>query len=365
MSSDASLFDPIALGALKLPNRLVMAPLTRTRSHPDGRPGPKAELYYAQRSSAGLIVSEGTCISTQGVGNPGVPGLWTDEQVEAWKPITDAVRAGGAAFVAQLWHTGRASHPTVQPNGETPVGPSAIAIDGLGYARDGWVPFVTPRALEIDEIPGIINDYGIAADNAVRAGFDGVELHAANGYLIDQFLQDNANHRTDAYGGSIANRARLLLEVTEELIRRIGADRVGVRLSPSSPFQDMADSDPEELFEYVLRTLEPLGLAYVHVIEPGISGYQSSTRPADAITSEWVRQRYHGPLIAAGGYTKETAASTLAAGNADAIAFGRDFISNPDLPRRLAQDAPLNEADPETFYGRTDEGYIDYPSLED
>ncbi|MDR6688680.1 N-ethylmaleimide reductase [Arthrobacter sp. 1088] len=363
MPSDASLFDPIALGAFKLPNRLVMAPLTRTRSRADGRPGPKAELYYSQRSSAGMIISEGTCISPQGVGNPGVPGLWTDEQVEAWKPISDAVHTGGAVFVAQLWHTGRASHPTVQPNGETPVGPSAIAVSGLGYARDGWVPFVTPRELEISEIPAIVADYGRAAENAIRAGFDGVELHSANGYLIDQFLQDNANHRTDEYGGSIPNRARLLLEVVEELINRVGADRVGVRLSPSSPFQDMADSNPQELFNYVLRALEPLGLAYVHLIEPGISGYQSSNRPAEAINSEWVRQRYSGALIVAGGYNKESATNVLAAGNADAVAFGRDFIANPDLPRRLAEDAPLNEADPETFYGRTDEGYIDYPEL--
>ncbi|WP_413805786.1 alkene reductase [Streptomyces sp. OE57] len=364
MPEAASLFGPTQLGAFALSNRTVMAPLTRSRALPDGRPGPSARLYYAQRASAGLIVSEGTAISPEGVGNPNIPGLWSQGQIQAWKPIVSAVHDAGSTFVAQLWHTGRASHPSLQPGGKTPVGPSAIAISGRTFTRDGRVPYVTPRPLETDEIAGIVDQYRQAAVNAREAGFDGVELHAANGYLIDQFLQDNANHRTDRYGGSVENRARLLLEVLDALSEAVGAARVGVRLSPSSTFQDMADSDPIALFTHVFEALSSRRLAYLHLVEPGISGSETAQRSADAIDSAWTRSRYAGQLIAAGNFTRETAIKTVVDGTADAIAFGRDFLANPDLPDRLVREAPLNEAQRPTFYGGTDQGYIDYPSME-
>lgn len=364
--SDLNLFTPTKFGALPLANRIVMPPLTRSRAFPDGRPGPSARLYYAQRASAGLIVAEGSAISPQAIGNPDIPGLWNEAQVQAWTPVTDAVHAEGGTIVAQLWHTGRASHPTLQPNGEAPVGPSAIAINGMTFARDGLVPYVTPRALETSEIPTIIEQYAAAASNARKAGFDGVELHAANGYLVDQFLQDQSNQRTDEYGGSIQKRARLLLETVDALIAAVGADRVGVRLSPSSTYQDMADSDPIALFTYVIEALATRDIAYLHLVEPGIDGDETITgrRPADAIDSSWVRGIYSGNLIATGGYDRERAKSTVQGGVADAVAFGRAFIANPDLPERLARNAPLNEAQRDTFYGGNDHGYLDYPSLE-
>lgn len=363
---EVTLFDPVKLGALSLSNRIVMPPLTRSRALPDGRPGPSAQLYYAQRASAGLIVAEGTAISPEGVGNPNIPGLWSDAQIQAWKPVIDAVHDEGSTFVVQLWHTGRASHPTLQPDGKTPVGPSAIAISGLTFARDGLVPYVTPRPLETAEISAIVTQYAKAAANARTAGFDGVELHAANGYLIDQFLQDSANQRTDRYGGSIENRARLLLEAVDALIDAVGADRVGVRLSPSSTFQDMADSDPMALFAYVLDALASRDVAYLHLVEPGIVGDISAVphRAADNIDSTWVRKRYAGRVIATGGYDREQAIRAVESGIADAVAFGRAFIANPDLPARLTLNAPLNEADRSTFYGGDAHGYLDYSSLE-
>ncbi|WDZ93472.1 alkene reductase [Nocardiopsis sp. HUAS JQ3] len=359
-----ALFDPARFGALALSNRVVMSPLTRSRALPDGRPGPSAGLYYAQRASAGLIVSEGTAISPEAIGNPDIPGLWNQEQVRGWKPVTDAVHEVGGTIVAQLWHTGRASHPSLQPGGKEQVGPSAIAINGSTFARDGRTPHVRPRALETEEIPAIVAQYGRAARNARAAGFDGVELHAANGYLIDQFLQDGSNHRTDRYGGSVENRARLLLEALDALIDAVGADRVGVRLSPSSTFQDMADSDPVALFTHVLDALAERDPAYLHLVEPGIVGDDSARRPADSIDSLWVRKRYPGRLIAAGGYDRERAMAAVGEGNADAVAFGRAFIANPDLPRRLEVGAELNEAERATFYGGDGHGYTDYPSLE-
>jgi N-ethylmaleimide reductase len=364
MHDRPTLFDSIQFGALSLSNRIVMPPLTRSRALPDGRPGPSARLYYAQRASAGLIVSEGIDISPEAMGNPDIPGLWNDAQVQAWKPVTDAVHEAGGTVVAQLWHTGRASHPSLQPGGKLPVGPSAIGIDGMTFARDGRVPYVTPRALETEEIPVIVAQYGKAAVNARAAGFDGVELHAANGYLIDQFLQDSANRRTDRYGGSIENRARLLLEVLDALIDAVGADRAGVRLSPSSTFQDMADSDPAALFTYVLDAVAARDLAYLHLVEPGISGGDSVQRPADGIDSVWVRKRYPGRVIGAGGYDRESALRAVESGTVDAVAFGRAFIANPDLPERLARETELNEAQRPTFYGGDDHGYLDYPSLE-
>ncbi|WP_320777839.1 alkene reductase [Streptomyces sp. CRN 30] len=365
MHDRSTLFAPARFGALPLANRIVMPPLTRSRALPDGRPGPSARRYYTQRASAGLIVSEGTAIMPEAVGNPDIPGLWTPEQVTAWKQVTDAVHEAGGTMVAQLWHTGRASHPSLQPGGKLPVAPSAIAISGTTFARDGRVPHVTPRALETEEIGGIVDRYGRAAENARAAGFDGVELHAANGYLIDQFLQDSANRRTDGYGGAVENRARLLREVLDTLTAAVGADRVGVRISPSSTFQDMADSAPVALFTHVLDALSPRGLAYLHLVEPGIVGDDSTAarRPADGIDSAWVRGRYPGRLIAAGGYGREQALRAVESGTVDAVAFGRAFIANPDLPDRLARDARLTEADRATFYGGDDHGYTDYPTL--
>ncbi|WP_432043137.1 alkene reductase [Streptomyces cadmiisoli] len=364
---DTPLFTPVRLGALALSNRFVMPPMTRSRALPDGSPGPSAQLYYTQRASAGLIITEGTVVSAEGVGGPGIPGLWSDAQVQGWRRITDAVHEAGSTIVTQLWHTGRASHPVFQPDGRTPVGPSPIAIDGLIFTDDGRVPFVAPRPLEIDEIQAIVAQFAEAGRNALAAGFDGVEVHAANGYLIDQFLQDSANQRTDRYGGSIENRARLLLEVVDALIETVGAERIGVRISPSSVFQDMTDSDPEALFGYVLDALATRDLAYLHLVEPGIIGNDDSTvgqRPADNIDSTWVRKRYQGSLIATGGYERETALHSIANDTVDAVGFGRDFIANPDLPERLARNAEVREAQRPTFFGGDDRGYLDYPSLE-
>ncbi|QIS04349.1 alkene reductase [Nocardia brasiliensis] len=356
------LFEPVTLGALRLANRMVMAPMTRSRALPDGQPHPAAATYYAQRASAGLVVSEGIAISPQGIGNPSVPGLWTNAQAQAWQTVTKAVHQAGGLIVAQLWHTGRASHSSLQPDNESPVGPSAIAINGMTFARHGRVRYETPRALRTEEIPGIVEQYRQAAGHALTAGFDGVELHGANGYLIDQFLQNSANQRGDRYGGPVINRTRLLRETLHALVSIFGPDRVGVRLSPASTFQDMTDSDPIGLFTHVFTQLTPLNLAYVHVVEPGVIGADSAPRPADAIDSRWVVQHYPHTVIAAGNYDKASAEQALSAG-VSAVAFGRSFLANPDLPRRFALDAALNSPDRETFYQGGERGYIDYPSL--
>ncbi|MEB3371731.1 alkene reductase [Saccharopolyspora mangrovi] len=363
--ADSSLYDPINFGALRLRNRFVMAPMTRSRARHDGTLPDSAPVYYRQRATAGLIVSEGICISPVAVGNPKVPGIWTDEQTRSWAEVADAVHAEGGTIVAQLWHTGRASHPSLQPGAQPQVGPSAIAIDGITFARGGRTPHVEPRALETLEIPVIVAQYARAAANAVRAGLDGVEVHAANGYLVDQFLQDNSNHRTDRYGGSIANRARLLNEIVREVSATIGAERVGVRLSPSSSYQDMADSDPQALFAHVLEMLDEANLGYLHLVQPGIDGSESvASRPADMLDCSWARTHYSGNIIAAGGFDAASAGAILTKGHADAVAFGRPYIANPDLPARFIAGAPLNEPDRATFYGGGDEGYIDYPTLD-
>ncbi|MDI2030164.1 alkene reductase [Saccharopolyspora sp. TS4A08] len=364
----SSLFEPVDLGALRLRNRFVMAPMTRSRAHPDGTLPESAPTYYAQRATAGLIVSEGVCISPIAVGNPKVPGLWTDDQTASWAEVASAVHAAGGAIVAQLWHTGRASHPSLQPGNQPQVGPSAIAIDGSTFAKGGRTPHVTPRALESLEIPVIVAQYRRAARNAIAAGLDGVEIHAANGYLIDQFLQDNANARTDRYGGSVENRTRFLSEVVAEVSAEIGADRVGVRISPASAFQDMADSDPAALFGHVLDVLGEAGIAYLHLVEPGIDGSQTvATRQAEArraLGSAWARERYAGKIVAAGGYEASSAERAVRNGHVDAVAFGRPYIANPDLPDRVAAGAPLVESDRATYYGGGDAGYIDYPTLD-
>lgn len=363
----SSLFDPVDVGDLTLKNRVIMAPLTRMRSQqPENVPWELNAEYYAQRASAGLIISEATQIAPLGQGYPGTPGIHSDEQVAGWRQVTDAVhRADGLMFL-QLWHVGRISHSSFHPDEGLPVAPSAVKPSGEVLMAD-WTmaPYETPRALETDEIPGVIAQHAAAAHRAKEAGFDGVEVHGANGYLLDQFLQDGSNQRADAYGGSVENRARLLLEVVDAAVDVWGRERVGVRLSPYGTFNDMHDSDPVALFTHVLGQLSDRGIAYVHMIEPRAT----SAGGGDAIqenaprTSELFRPLFDGVFISAGGYDREGALEAVASGRADAIAFGRAFIANPDLPERLRQNAPLNPYDRSTFYGGDARGYTDYPAL--
>jgi len=363
-----SLFDPVRAGALNLANRIVMAPLTRNRA-PGAVPTPLMAAYYVQRASAGLIVTEATAISPQAQGYADVPGLWSDEQVTAWKAVTDAVHAAGGRIVVQLWHVGRVSHVDLQPGGQAPVAPSAItAKTKTVLIRDGVPTFAdtsAPRALDIAEIPGIVEDYRRAALNAIRAGFDGVEIHAANGYLIDQFLKTGANHRSDAYGGSIANRARLLLEVTRAVADAIGGEHTGIRLSPVTPANDIVDANPQPLFAYVVQQLAPLDLAYLHVIEGSTGGPREiAERPFDypALRKAWRDAGGTGAWMVNNGYDGALADQALAEG-ADLVSFGRAFIANPDLVARLRQGGPFNKPERATFYGGAEKGYTDYPAL--
>ena len=357
----AKLFTPVKAGALSLGHRVVMAPLTRMRSDPGDQPNALMRDYYAQRaSSGGLIISEATPISRQGYGYAGAPGIYDDAQIAGWRAITDAVHEHGGQIVMQLWHVGRQSHPDIQPNGEAPVAPSAIQAEGYGYATHGPVPFSMPRALELEEIPGIIAEFGAGAARAMEAGFDGVEIHGANGYLPDQFLQDATNQRTDDYGGAIENRARFLLEVTQAAIDAFGAERVGVRLSPSGTYGSMSDSDPQATFGYAATRLDALGIAYLHVVEPRIRGTELIAE-AEPVAVRHLRPLFRGTMIAAGGFDGASAETLLEAGEADAVAFGRAFIANPDLPERLRLSLPLNVYDRATFYGGDARGYTDYP----
>lgn len=358
------LLSPFQLGPYELPNRIVMAPLTRNRAGKGNVPQAINATYYAQRASAGLIISEATQVSPQGQGYPLTPGIHSPEQVEGWKAVTKAVHENGGLMFLQLWHVGRISHPDLQPNGALPVAPSAIAPAELASTFEGEKPSVTPRALDLNEIPGIVEQYRQGAENALAAGFDGVEVHSANGYLLDQFLQDNTNHRTDEYGGSIENRARLLLEVLEAVTQVWGAERVGVRLSPSGTFNSMGDSNPEALFTYVVKALNRFGLAYLHLIEPRVNGNVTLDDDSTHMTSAFFRPLFEGALMSAGGFDRARGEAFLEAGDADLIAYGRLFISNPDLPRRFAVDAPLTPWDRDTFYGGTEKGYTDYPALE-
>ncbi|RYX95377.1 MAG: alkene reductase [Comamonadaceae bacterium] len=365
-----SLFDPIKAGDIQLANRIAMAPLTRNRS-PGAIPTDMAALYYSQRASAGLIVTEATAISHQGQGYADVPGIWSKEQVAAWKKVTDAVHAKGGKIVVQLWHVGRVSHNSLQPGGQAPVAPSAIAAKTKTYLiNDGVGSFAetsVPRALELSELPGIVESYRVAARNAIDAGFDGVELHGANGYLLDQFLRSGSNHRTDAYGGSIENRARLLLEAMNAVVKEIGGGRTGVRLSPVTPANDASDPDPQPLFDYVLKQLAPLNLAFIHVIEGATGGardYQQGDKPFDYAGLRKTYRAAGGKALwmVNNGYDRALAEKAVDA-DADIVAFGKLFIANPDLPARLKQDGPYNEADKSTFYGGGAKGYIDYPAL--
>lgn len=361
------LFSSLALGDLTLPNRVVMAPLTRMRAGDGLSPTPLNATYYAQRASAGLIIAEATQISQQGQGYPGTPGIYSPAQMAGWRGVTEAVHKAGGRIFLQLWHVGRISHSSLQPGGALPVAPSAIACpDGKTFTAS-WqqVPFETPRALELSEIPALIATYRTAAENAKQAGFDGVEVHSANGYLLDQFLQDGTNKRTDRYGGSIENRSRLLFEVVDEVIQVWGKGRVGVRLSPYGSFNGMSDSNPVALFRHVLEGLSARGIAYAHVIEPrsssaGAGGPTDTNAPN---TAKIFRPYFKGVFVAAGGFDRADALAAVAEGRADAVAFGRLFISNPDLPRRLREDAPMNAYDRSTFYGGTEKGYTDYPFL--
>ena len=358
----SKLFTPFRIGALSLGHRVVMAPLTRMRSDPGDRPNALMKEYYAQRASqGGLIISEATPISQQGYGYAGAPGIYDDAQIEGWRAITDAVHDRGGSIVMQLWHVGRQSHPDIQPGGAKPVAPSAIQAEGYGYSRHGEVPFSMPRALEREEIAGIIAQFGAGAARARAAGFDGVEIHGANGYLPDQFLQDGTNTRTDDYGGALANRARFLLEATQAAIDAVGADRVGVRLSPSGTYGSMSDSDPEATFGYVAARLDELGIAYLHVVEPRIKGTELIAE-AEPVAVRHLRPLFRGAMIAAGGFDGASAEALLQAGDADAVAFGRAFIANPDLPERLRLGLPLNAYDRATFYGGDAHGYTDYPA---
>jgi N-ethylmaleimide reductase len=363
MNTQPNLFSPFQLGSLSLPHRIVMAPLTRCRAGAGNVPRAMNATYYAQRVSAALIISEATQISPQGVGYPHTPGIHSSEQVEGWKLVTNAVHERGGRIFLQLWHVGRVSHPSLQPNGELPVAPSAIAPEGMAATYEGEKPFVTPRALETDEIPGIVEDYRLAAQNAKIAGFDGVEIHSANGYLLDEFLHDGSNKRTDKYGGSIENRARFLMEVTQAVTSVWDANRVGIRLSPSSTFMNMHDSNPEALFSYVANALNEFSLAYLHIVEPRIKGDTTVKDDAPEIGVKFFRPIFKGSLITAGGYTYETGSAVLAAGDADLVAYGRLFIANPDLPKRLELKAPLNKYERSTFYTQGEKGYIDYPTL--
>lgn len=359
----SKLLEPYELGPLHLPNRMVMAPLTRNRAA-GTVPGEINATYYVQRASAGLIVSEGTQVAPLGQGYPETPGIHSEEQVRGWKRVTDEVHEAGGRIFAQLWHVGRISHPSFH-GGELPVGPSAIRPEGQVFTYEGPQDFVTPRALETEEIPEIVEQFRRGAENARRAGFDGVEVHGANGYLLDQFLQSGPNRRTDRYGGSVENRARLLLEVTEAVAGVWGADRVGVRLSPGGTFNDMSDENCEETFTYAARELSRFGPAYLHVIEEA-SGDTDAWRDGRPMGSaELLRPHFEGTLISNGGYNRDTGEAALRAGIADLISFGRLFLANPDLVERFTERAPLNEPDPETFYGGGAKGYIDYPTLEE
>jgi N-ethylmaleimide reductase len=365
MSRDATistlkLLTPVRLGDLELPNRVLMAPMTRRRAAAGNVPTELNATYYAQRASAGLIVTEATQVSPRGVGYPDTPGIHTEAQVQGWRLVTDAVHQRGGRIFLQLWHVGRISHPDLQPGGVLPIAPSAIAPAGQAMTHAGFKDFVTPRALDLAEIPGVVAEFAAGARRAREAGFDGVEIHGANGYLVDQFLRSGSNARIDAYGGPPENRARFLVEVARAVVEAWdGGGRVGVRLSPVNAFNDMRDDDPIGTFSHAAEALNELGLAYLHVVEP---------RPVPAEgphVTPALRRAFRGPLVLNGGYDRDSAEAALRAGEGDAVAFAVKFLANPDLPRRLADDAPLNLPDRATMYGGAAAGYTDYPALDE
>lgn len=352
------LFDPIRLGAITAPNRIFMAPLTRTRGTQDHVPTPIMELYYSQRASAGLIISEAIGVSRQGLGMPFASGLWRPHQVGGWRKVTDRVHAAGGRIVAQIWHMGRMVHPSFA-DGAVPISASATQAPGRAHTYDGRAAHVTARAAGLDEIAGLIEDHRVAAANAMKAGFDGVQIHAANGYLIDQFLRDGTNFRSDEYGGSPANRMRLLTDITAAVCAEIGSDRTSVRISPNGDAQGVNDSNPEPLFAAVAERLDGFGLSFLEVREPPRDGtlFAADRDPISPL----IRAKFTGPLVLNSDLTKATSVQLLNAGLGDAVSFGRLFISNPDLPNRLARDLPLADFDRTTSYGQGSAGYTDYP----
>jgi len=366
MSGKEIMFTPVKLGSITLKNRLVMAPLTRMRAIAGDVPNPLAKIYYAQRASAGLIISEATQISPLGMGYPATPGIYSPEQTSAWKEIVDAVHAKGGSIVAQLWHVGRISHSSLHPEQGVPEAPSAIAATGQTYGADWKLhDYETPKAMTLDDIARLLKEYEAAAKNAKSAGFDGIEIHSANGYLLDQFLQDKTNQRNDQYGGSIENRLRLLGEVIDAVCKVFPSNRVGVRLSPYGTFNDMADSDPVALFTAAIHQLNTYNLAYVHMIEPRSTSAGGGDQVYEdaPITSELFRKAYQGKFITAGGYDQAMGEKVLEENLADAVAYGRLYISNPDLAERFQKNASLNPYNRATFYGGQEVGYTDYPIL--
>lgn len=357
--TDKTLFQPYALGPLTLTNRIVLAPLTRNRAGKGLVPSEFAATYYSQRASAGLLITEATQISADAQGYQDTPGLYTPEQIAGWRQVTDAVHAKGGKIFVQLWHVGRISHVAMRPDGAAPVAPSAIRAETKTFVNNGFADVSEPRALKLDELPGIVDDFRQAAANAIAAGFDGVEIHGANGYLLDQFLKDGANQRTDAYGGSVENRARFVLDVVRAVVSEIGAERTGIRISPVSPANAITSTDPQPQFEYLVEQLDALGLVYLHVVE-GATGGPRDVAPFDF---DALRKRFKHTYLANNGYGLELATTRLTAGKADLFAFGRPFISNPDLVERLESGAPLAPLDPATLYGGGAKGYIDYPTL--
>jgi N-ethylmaleimide reductase len=360
MSTSSKLFEPFKLGPITLPNRLVMAPLTRNRALAGLVPNPLAIEYYGQRASAGLLITEATQISQQGQGYQDTPGIYSKEQIAGWRKVTDRVHAGGGRIFLQLWHVGRISHTSLQANGGAPVAPSAIRANGKTFVGGTFADVSEPRALGLSEIPGIIDGFKKGAANAIAAGFDGVEIHGANGYLLDQFAKDGANKRTDAYGGSIENRARLMLEVSKAVVAEVGSEHTGIRISPVTPSNDISDSNPQPLFDYIVDHLGALKLVYLHVVE-GATGGPRDIAPFDY---QSLRKRFKGAYIANNGFDFNLANKVLSAGEADLIAFGKLFIANPDLAERFKRSAPLNAPDKATFYGGGAKGYTDYPALE-
>ena len=361
-----TLFEPARFGDITTTNRIVMAPLTRDRAGPGQVPTPMMATYYEQRATAGLIVTEATQISAEGQGYLDTPGIYSPEQVAGWRRVTDAVHAKGGKIVVQLWHVGRISHVSLQPNGQPPVSSTARRAVGKTFTAEGFLDVSEPRALRLDELPRIVAEYRQAARNAIDAGFDGVEVHSANGYLLEQFLRDSVNDRTDAYGGPKENRARLLIEVMHAIVAEIGAGRTGVRLSPVTPANDAKqDSDAQGLFNHVVEQLAPLKLAFIHVVE-GATGGPRDVAPFDyaALRSRFKHGNEHGAWMVNNGYTRAMSLDVVASAAADLVAFGKLFISNPDLVRRLREDAPLAPLNRDTLYGGGAAGYIDYPPLE-
>ncbi|MCA8091046.1 alkene reductase [Burkholderia anthina] len=357
----SKLFSNIKVGPYEFSHRVVLAPLSRLRAEVGGVPGALMARYYEQRASeGGFLITESAAVLADGNGYLGSPGLYDDRQIAGWRLVTDAIHAKGGKVFAQIYHSGRQSHQDLRPNHDRPVGPSDVPHNTMAHTSDGWVMATPNRALQAEEIPAIVEGFRAAAQRALAAGFDGVELHGANGYLLDQFLQDGSNKRTDSYGGSFENRARLLLDAIKGAISVWGSDRVAVRLSPGSTFGEMADSNPNDLFKYVTQQLNMLDLAYLHLIEPRWLADDSGETQNPIVTPE-LRKHFSGVIISAGGFDEHSAKASVDAAEADMIAFGRHFVANPDLPKRLRQDLPLNRYDRSTFYGGSEVGYTDYP----